>query len=46
MHAREYVASVVLKNGGTESVIIKAHSAEEATKKLLELGYASVNWVL
>jgi hypothetical protein len=43
---REFVASVTLKNGGTESVIIRAHTAEEATKKLLELGYASVNWVL
>ncbi len=43
---REFVANVTLKNGGTESVTIRAHSAEEAAKKLLELGYAAVNWVL
>lgn len=43
---REYVANILHIGGGTETFVIMAKSAQDATDKLLALGYARVNWVL
>jgi Fe2+ transport system protein FeoA len=43
---KEFVAMVTLRKGGTEAVTVKAQSTDNAKRKLLEMGYLEVHWVL
>lgn len=43
---REFTAMTQSKNGGTQTVIIEAFSADEARAALLRLGYHAVLWIL